>query len=106
MNVVDSSAWLEYFADGPNAAFFARPIERTAELVVPSLTIYEVFKRILQQRDEGAALRAVAVVQQGTVVERWSRVKSAPPRARDDVLSSRCEPGNPRHMRDRAPWAG
>jgi predicted nucleic acid-binding protein len=69
MNTVDSSAWLEYFADGPNAAFFAPPIERTAELVVPSLTLYEVFKRILQQRDEGDALRAVAIMQQGTVVD-------------------------------------
>jgi predicted nucleic acid-binding protein len=53
MNVVDSSAWLEYFANGPNASFFAAPIEQSDELVVPSLTIYEVFKRVLQQRDEG-----------------------------------------------------
>src|SRR3972149_1858137 len=69
MNVVDSSAWLEYFANGPNPAFFAGPIEETAELVVPSLTIYEVFKRVLQQRDDGDALRAVAVMQQGSVVD-------------------------------------
>ena len=69
MNVVDSSAWLEYFADGPNAAFFARPIEQPEEMVVPSLTIYEVFKRVLQQRDEGDALRAVVVMQQGLVVD-------------------------------------
>jgi len=69
MNVVDSSAWLEYFANGPNASFFARPIEETDELVVPSLTVYEVFKRVLQQRDEGDALRAVAVMQQGSVVD-------------------------------------
>jgi predicted nucleic acid-binding protein len=68
MNVVDSSAWLEYFANGPNASFFAGPIEETDELFVPSLTIYEVFKRVLQQRDEGDALRAVAVMQQGSVV--------------------------------------
>ena len=68
MNVVDSSAWLEYFANGPNASFFAGPIETTDELVVPSLTIYEVFKRVLQQRDESDALRAAAVMQQGSVV--------------------------------------
>ena len=74
MNVVDSSAWLEYFANGPNAAFFARPIEEPDELVVPSLTIYEVFKRVLQQRDEGSALRAVAVMQQGTVIDLDLRV--------------------------------
>ena len=69
MNVVDSSAWLEYFANGPNASFFAAAIEQTDELVVPSLTIYEVFKRVFQQRDEGDALRAVAVMQQGRVVD-------------------------------------
>jgi predicted nucleic acid-binding protein len=69
MNVVDSSAWLEYFAGGPNAAFFAAPIEASAALVVPSLTIDEVFTRALQQRDEGNALRAVAVMQRGTVVD-------------------------------------
>jgi predicted nucleic acid-binding protein len=74
MNVVDSSAWLEYFADGPNAAFFAKPIEQPDELLVPSLTLYEVFKRVLQQRDEGGALRAVAVMQQGTVVDLDARL--------------------------------
>jgi predicted nucleic acid-binding protein len=74
MNVVDSSAWLEYFADGPNAAFFAKPIEEADELIVPSLTLYEVFKRVLQQRDEGSALRAVAVMQQSTVVDLDARL--------------------------------
>lgn len=69
MNVVDSSGWLEYFADGPNADFFAPAIENTAELVVPSISIYEVFKRILQQRSEGDALQATAVMQQGIVVD-------------------------------------
>ena len=69
MNVVDSSAWLEYFADGPNASFFSKAIEHIDELVVPSLTIYEVFKRVFQQRGEGDALRAIAVIQQGQVVD-------------------------------------
>jgi toxin FitB len=48
MNVVDSSGWLEFFADGPNADFFAPAIENIPELVVPSLSMYEVFKRVLQ----------------------------------------------------------
>lgn len=68
MNVVDSSAWLEYFADGANAGFFARPIENTGKLIVPTLALFEVFKRVLQQRDETAALHAVALMQQGQVV--------------------------------------
>ena len=69
MNVVDWSAWLEYFADGPNAAVFAKPIETTRSLVVPSLSLYEVFKRVAQQRGEDEALRAIAVMEQGTVVD-------------------------------------
>lgn len=69
MNVVDSSGWLEYFADGPNADFFAPAIEDVAELVVPSITIYEVFKRVFQQRGEDDALQVVAVMMQGLVVD-------------------------------------
>jgi predicted nucleic acid-binding protein len=69
MNVVDSSAWLEYFGNGSNASFFAPAIERTEELLVPSLVLYEVFKRVLQQRGEGHALQAVAVMQQGAVID-------------------------------------
>jgi predicted nucleic acid-binding protein len=69
MNVVDSSAWLEYFADGPNASFFAEAIEDIETLVVPTLSLFEVFKRVLQQRDESAALEVAAVMQQGTLVE-------------------------------------
>jgi len=69
VNVVDSSAWLEYFAAGPNAEFFAGAIEATEELVVPSITLYEVFKRVAQQRGESEALMAVAQMQQGNVVE-------------------------------------
>lgn len=69
MNVVDSSGWLEYFAGGPNADFFAGAVEATDDLVVPSVSIYEVFRRVHQQRGEGDALQAVALMQQGTVVD-------------------------------------
>ena len=69
MNVVDSSGWLEYLADGSNADFFANSILATADLLVPTLSLYEVFKRVLQQRGEDDALQAVALMQQGTIVE-------------------------------------
>jgi predicted nucleic acid-binding protein len=69
VNVVDSSAWLEYFADGPNAGFFAAAIENTEDLVVPSICLLEVFKRVYQQRGEGPALQAVALMQQGRVAD-------------------------------------
>ena len=69
MNLVDSSAWLEYFADGPNAAFFAAAVEDTEKLVVPTICLLEVFKRVLQQRGESDALSVVTQMQQGRVVE-------------------------------------
>lgn len=69
MNVVDSSGWLEFFADGPNAAFFERAILDTDELVVPTISLLEVFKRVLQQRGENAALQTVAQMRQGRVVD-------------------------------------
>jgi predicted nucleic acid-binding protein len=69
MNVVDSSAWLEYFADGRNAKHFAKVIESPGEMLVPAITLLEVFKRISQQRDDSAALQYVAVMQQSTVVD-------------------------------------
>ena len=74
MNVVDSSAWLEYFASGPNADFFSSAIENTDELIVPSVSLYEVFKVVVQQRGESDALQAVALMQQGTVVDLTSTI--------------------------------
>ena len=68
MNCVDSCGWLEYFADGPHASFYAKAIEDVGSLVVPTIVLLEVFQRIVQQRDEASALQAVAAMQQGTVV--------------------------------------
>ena len=68
MNVVDSSAWLAYFTDEPNAQHFAGAIEAPDTLIVPSITLLEVFKEVAQQRGEGVALQYVAVMQQGRVV--------------------------------------
>lgn len=73
MNVIDSSAWLEYLAAGPNEVYFSAAIENTAELIVPTLILYEVFKRIVQQRSENEALQVIAVMQQGKVVDLDSR---------------------------------
>jgi len=69
MNVIDSSGWLEYFADGPNADFFAAAIEATSELIVPTISLFEVFNRILQQRSESEAMQAAAVMMRGRVVD-------------------------------------
>ena len=68
MNLVDSCGWLEYFADAPNADFFAGPIEDVENLIVPSLCILEVFKTVLRQSGEDAALQTAALMEQGAVV--------------------------------------
>jgi predicted nucleic acid-binding protein len=69
MNIVDSSGWLAYFADEPNAKHFITPLKDTASLVIPSVTIYEVFKVVLRERSENEALQAAAAMQKGKVVD-------------------------------------
>jgi len=69
MNIVDSSGWLAYFADEPNAKHFLTPLNDPASLVVPTVTIYEVFKVVLRESGETDALQAVAAMQKGTVVD-------------------------------------
>lgn len=69
MNLVDSSAWLAYFADEPAAGFFAEAVEDRDLLIVPSVCLYEVFKVIRRERDEDAAFTAVVAMQEGQVVD-------------------------------------
>ena len=74
MNVVDSSAWLEYFADGPSADVFAPAIETPKDLLVPTICLYEVFKSVLRQRSESAAFSVIAIMKQGRAVELTERI--------------------------------
>jgi len=69
MNIVDSSAWLEYFAGTKNAANFANIIEDHKSLIVPSITIYEIFKKVLSEKGESDALHIIAHVRLGKVVD-------------------------------------
>jgi predicted nucleic acid-binding protein len=69
MNIVDSSGWLAYFADEPNAEHFLTPLNDTASLVVPTVTIYEVFKVVLRESGENEALQSAAAMLKGTVVD-------------------------------------
>ena len=69
MNLVDSSGWLEYFARGVNASFFAPAIKARDSLIVPTICLYEVFKRLLKLRDEEDALAAVGVMSLGILVD-------------------------------------
>ncbi|MBA7558720.1 hypothetical protein ES708_00327 [subsurface metagenome] len=74
MNLVDSSGWLEYFADGKNAKFFVQVIENTEELIVSTINLYEVYKKILLERNENSALQAIALMQQAKVVNITSSI--------------------------------
>lgn len=69
MNVVDSSGWLAYFADDPQAKHFDKPLTDSSALVVPTVSIYEVFKVVLRESTENEALQAVAAMQKGKVVD-------------------------------------
>jgi predicted nucleic acid-binding protein len=69
MNLVDTSGWIEYFFDGPNASYFSEPIEDIAHLIVPVVCLYEVFKKVSQVGDNARALQAVAHMKQGRVIE-------------------------------------
>ena len=51
MNLLDSSGWLEYFADGPNAKKYIKPLNELEDLIVPTICLYEVFKVVLRERD-------------------------------------------------------
>ena len=69
MNVVDSSGWLEYFADGKNAGFFAPAIRNSENLLVPVITLYEVFKRIHGQSGLSAAEYSVMDMHKGKIID-------------------------------------
>jgi predicted nucleic acid-binding protein len=69
MNVVDSSGWIEYAADGENAGFFRRPIRDAENLLVPSVCLYEVFKIVLREFGEETALEVAGQMSSGTIID-------------------------------------
>ena len=69
MNVVDSSGWVEYFANGTNAKFFTPPVQDLDNLLVPSICLNEVFKRPTLDLGEENALQAMGIMSYGRVME-------------------------------------
>jgi predicted nucleic acid-binding protein len=69
MNLVDSCGWIEYLTDGKNADFFAFPLQDIENLIVPSVCIYEVFRKVLRERGKESALQVLALMQQGSIIE-------------------------------------
>jgi len=74
MNIVDSSGWLEFFADGRNAKHFLPVLKDVESLVVPTVSLYEVFKVVLRERGENEALQAASAMQKGLVAELTPRL--------------------------------
>ena len=68
-NVVDSSGWLEYFTDSDRASLFASAIEDAENLLVPVISIYEVFKKVLRERGEDDALQVASMMQGGQIID-------------------------------------
>jgi toxin FitB len=69
MNVVDSSGWVEYVVDEENADFFERSVLESENLIVPTVCIYEVFKRFLREFGEERALEVTGLMSQGKVID-------------------------------------
>lgn len=68
-NVVDSSGWLEYFVNTPRAGLFEPAVLDTPNLLVPVISIYEVFKKVLRDRGEDRALRIASTMRNGRVID-------------------------------------
>ena len=69
MNLVDTCGWLEYLAGTENAKNFEKEILDTKSLIVPTIVIYEVFKKVTLDFNEDTALEVVAELKQGQVIE-------------------------------------
>lgn len=69
MNLVDSSGWIEYLVDGPHAGVFAKPLQNLNEIIVPTICLFEVFKKVLKEKNENEALQVAALMQQAKVID-------------------------------------
>lgn len=65
MNVVDSSGWIEYLTGAANADFFAPAILDSSQLIVPSISMYEVFKILLRSYGDREALNMLNSMSEG-----------------------------------------
>jgi predicted nucleic acid-binding protein len=75
--VVDSSGWIEVFTDGGQAEHFLALMADESSLVVPAISIFEVFKWILREHGEAQAVQAAAAMQCAQVVDLDTRLALA-----------------------------
>lgn len=69
MIVLDSSGWLEFFADGPYAEEFAARLRQPGSVLTPTVAIYEVYKWVKRERSEEEAVEAVATMKKTRVLD-------------------------------------
>lgn len=67
--VLDSSCWIEFFADTDRAELFAPAIDTVESLIVPVISIYEVVKKLAREAGSETAGSALSLMQRGRVVE-------------------------------------
>ena len=65
---MDSSGWIEFITEGPNASFFAPAIEASEVLVVPTISLLEVYRWVAREKDEASAVQVVGAMQRATVI--------------------------------------
>ncbi len=73
-HVLDSSGWVDYFVNGDNAGKFAVPAQDVENLIVPTICLYEVFKRVLLELGEDDALETIGQMLLGNVVDLDSNI--------------------------------
>ena len=69
MNLIDSSCWLEYFTDSKNAKIYTSVIEDIENVMISTINIYEVFRKVLKERDENTALEIISIMMQCQIID-------------------------------------
>jgi toxin FitB len=66
---LDSSCWLEVFDGGARAPLFQKQVAAVDDMLVPVMTVYEVFKYLRRKLGQDAASRAATYMQRGNMVD-------------------------------------
>ena len=68
MTLVDSFGWIEYLAEGRLAGRYEEYLSNLAEVVTPTIVLYEVYKKLRRECKEEEALLVVAQIMKTKVV--------------------------------------
>jgi toxin FitB len=67
--LLDSSIWIEIFRSGPLHRACERELKSAKQVVVPTLVLFEVYKKIALRASEDQALSALALITQHQIVD-------------------------------------